>query len=360
MLRRCRRVPSERTEGRNITTQISSEASARQLRSSRSESCQPSARAATTATRTAAIPSAPGTRPLVGPNFSARTSVTSAPVFTRFLSVAPTTLCWAGDEHLRTIRIADRRRGGRASTTSPRSDASLRRFLHGLPGVDQVGAEARGRDARHPLDQDHRQGVGHRPGDPDGRPDHARGRRTPPARSARCAAKAMRPDPADPTCPPVAAVCVYPDMVADRQARRSAAAACTSPPSPPRSRAAAPRSTSSSPTPGTPSRPAPTRSTWSSTAARSCPAATSTVFEEIVAVKEACGERPPQGDLRDRRAAHLRQRPPRLAGWRCWPAATSSRPPPARSQPAATLPVTLVMLEAVRDFRDADRPAWSA
>ena len=29
-------------------------------------------------------------------------------------------------------------------------------------------------------------------------------------------------------------------------------------------------------------------------------------------------------------------------------------------QPAATLPVTLVMLEAVRDFRDADRPAWSA
>ena len=49
-------------------------------------------------------------------------------------------------------------------------------------------------------------------------------------------AKAMRPDPADPTCPPVAAVCVYPDMVADRQARRSAAAACTSPASPPRSR----------------------------------------------------------------------------------------------------------------------------
>ena len=28
------------------------------------------------------------------------------------------------------------------------------------------------------------------------------------------AAKAMHPDPADPTCPPTAAVCVYPDMVA--------------------------------------------------------------------------------------------------------------------------------------------------
>ena len=40
------------------------------------------------------------------------------------------------------------------------SDASLRRFLHGLPGVDQVGAEARAADARHPLDQDHGQGLG--------------------------------------------------------------------------------------------------------------------------------------------------------------------------------------------------------
>ena len=28
------------------------------------------------------------------------------------------------------------------------------------------------------------------------------------------AAKAMHPDPSDPTCPPTAAVCVYPDMVA--------------------------------------------------------------------------------------------------------------------------------------------------
>ena len=31
-------------------------------------------------------------------------------------------------------------------------------------------------------------------------------------------AKAMRPDPADPTCPAVAAICVYPDLVADRRA----------------------------------------------------------------------------------------------------------------------------------------------
>ena len=43
------------------------------------------------------------------------------------------------------------------------------------------------------------------------------------------------------------------------------------------------------------------------------------VYDEIVAVREACagdGPRPPQGHLRDRRAADLRQRPPRVAGWR--------------------------------------------
>ena len=39
------------------------------------------------------------------------------------------------------------------------------------------------------------------------------------------AAKAMHPDPADPTCPSTAAVCVYPDMVAvaKRDARHAAA-----------------------------------------------------------------------------------------------------------------------------------------
>ena len=75
------------------------------------------------------------------------------------------------------------------------------------------------RGARHPLDQDHRQGVRHRPGHPDGRPDDPRGRRTPPARCARSRAKAMHPDPADPTCPATAAVCVYPDMVATAKER---------------------------------------------------------------------------------------------------------------------------------------------
>src|SRR6266700_5080606 len=57
-----------------------------------------------------------------------------------------------------------------------RSAATLRTFLHGLPGVDQVGAD------------------------------------TPGKVRAMCA-KARRPDPSDPSCPSVAAVCIYPSMV---------------------------------------------------------------------------------------------------------------------------------------------------
>src|SRR3954466_16291730 len=90
----------------------------------------------------------------------------------------------------------------------PRSEASLRRFLHGLPGVDQVGAEARAA------------GLGTRSIKTSATPfalDTAsrmvdlttlEGSDTPGSGRA-LASKAMRPDPADPTCPPVAAVCVY-------------------------------------------------------------------------------------------------------------------------------------------------------
>jgi deoxyribose-phosphate aldolase len=66
------------------------------------------------------------------------------------------------------------------------SESALRRFLHGLPGVDEVGA----RHARHPRDPLHQEGreaLGDRRRDPHDRPHHARGRRTPPARCGRCA-----------------------------------------------------------------------------------------------------------------------------------------------------------------------------
>lgn len=92
------------------------------------------------------------------------------------------------------------------------SEAALRRFLHGLPGVDQVGAEARAADlATRSLKQDtKRWGL-----------DLAirmtdlttlEGADTPGKVRALCA-KARRPDPGDPNAPTVAAVCVYPDLV---------------------------------------------------------------------------------------------------------------------------------------------------
>ena len=93
-----------------------------------------------------------------------------------------------------------------------RDDASLRRFLHGLPGVDQVGAEARaaGLATRSIKTTAKAWAI-----------DTAirmvdlttlEGADTPGKVRSLCA-KARRPDPSDPTAPPVAAVCVYPDLV---------------------------------------------------------------------------------------------------------------------------------------------------
>jgi deoxyribose-phosphate aldolase len=93
------------------------------------------------------------------------------------------------------------------------SDAALRQVLHGLPGVDQVGAEARAASlATRSIKRDAKLWA----------LDTAiamidlttlEGADTPGKVRAMCA-KALRPDPADPAVPPVAAVCVYPDLVA--------------------------------------------------------------------------------------------------------------------------------------------------
>jgi len=92
------------------------------------------------------------------------------------------------------------------------SDSALRQVLHGLPGVDQVGAEARvaglatrsiKREAKlHALD------LAVRMVDL----TTLEGADTPGKILGLCA-KARQPDPADPAVPPVAAVCVYPDLV---------------------------------------------------------------------------------------------------------------------------------------------------
>jgi deoxyribose-phosphate aldolase len=89
--------------------------------------------------------------------------------------------------------------------------SSLREFLHGLPGVDQVGAEARAAMlASRSIKTTAKQWA----------LDMAismidlttlEGQDTPGKVRAICA-KARRPDPADPTAPQVAAVCVYPDL----------------------------------------------------------------------------------------------------------------------------------------------------
>src|ERR1700756_333563 len=88
----------------------------------------------------------------------------------------------------------------------------LRGFLQGLPGVDRVGAEARvAMLASRSIKTTAKQWA----------LDMAisvvdlttlEGQDTPGKIRALCA-KAKRPDPADPTAPTVAAICVYPDLV---------------------------------------------------------------------------------------------------------------------------------------------------
>ncbi|OXM73789.1 MULTISPECIES: deoxyribose-phosphate aldolase [Amycolatopsis] len=100
-----------------------------------------------------------------------------------------------------------------ALADATRDDASLRRFLHGLPGVDQVGVEARATalatrsikkssklwaidTAISMVDLTTLEGAD----------THGKVRAL--------TAKARRPDPDRPDTPQVAAVCVYPDLVA--------------------------------------------------------------------------------------------------------------------------------------------------
>jgi deoxyribose-phosphate aldolase len=93
------------------------------------------------------------------------------------------------------------------------SDAALRQVLHGLPGIDQVGAQGRVAGlATRSIKKDSKLAA----------LDLAvkmvdlttlEGADTPGKVRGLCA-KAIQPDPADPAVPAVAAVCVYPDLVA--------------------------------------------------------------------------------------------------------------------------------------------------
>ncbi|WP_254185163.1 deoxyribose-phosphate aldolase [Nocardioides panacis] len=238
--------------------------------------------------------------------------------------------------------------GHLAEATS--SDASLRRFLHGLPGVDQVGAEARaaslGTRSIKTTAKAFALDLAVRMVDL----TTLEGSDTPGKVRALCS-KAMRPDPADPSCPAAAAVCVYPDMVATaKQALAGSgvriASVATAFPS------------------GRAARDIKLADTRDAVEAGAdeidmvidrgafLSGRYLDVFEEIVAVREACGDAHLKvifetGELQTydnvRRVSWLAM----MAGAHFIKTSTG------KIQPAATLPVTMVMLEAVRDYRAA-------
>lgn len=92
------------------------------------------------------------------------------------------------------------------------STTALRQFLHGLPGVDQVGLEQRAANLATRSIKQHAKrwaiDMAIRMTDL----TTLEGADSPGRIRSLCA-KAVRPDPTDPEVPPVAAVCVYPDRV---------------------------------------------------------------------------------------------------------------------------------------------------
>ena len=231
-----------------------------------------------------------------------------------------------------------------------RDDASLRRFLHGLPGVDQVGAEARAATlatrsikttakawaidtAISMVDLTTLEGA------------------DTPGKVRSLCIKAMHPDPGDPQVPPVAAVCVYPDLVGTavqtlRGSKVAVASVATAFPS------------------GRASLPTKLADVAEAVAAGATEidmvidrgaylaGRYGQVYEEIVAVREACGTDGrvhlkvilETGELvtldNVRRASWLAL----LAGGDFIKTSTG------KVNPAARPPVALVMLQAVRDF----------
>lgn len=231
-----------------------------------------------------------------------------------------------------------------------RSNADLRAFLHGLPGVDQVGADSRAAElatrsikneakafaidlAISMIDLTTLEGQ-----DTEGK-----------VRSL--CAKARTPDPTDPQTPAVAAVCVYGDLVpvavdALSGSGVKVAAVATAFPS------------------GRASLAVKTSDTAEAVAAGAdeidmvidrgafLSGRYLQVFDEIVAVKRACGSAHLKviletGELLTydnvRRASWLAM----LAG------ADVIKTSTGKITPAATRPVTMIMVQAVRDFRDA-------
>ncbi|WP_435875514.1 deoxyribose-phosphate aldolase [Nonomuraea fuscirosea] len=226
----------------------------------------------------------------------------------------------------------------------------LRGYLHGLPGVDEVGVARRAADlsTRSIKTTAKRQAI-----------DLAirmvdlttlEGSDTP-GKVRALAAKAVRPDPADPTAPSVAALCVYPDMIATAAPALAGTGVGLA-----------------SVATGFPAGRTSLEVKLADTRAAVAAGATEIdmvidrgaflagdygkVFDEITAVKEQCGQ------------AHLKviletgelvtYDNVRRASWLALHAgADFIKTSTGKVSPAATLPVTLIMLEAVRDYRAA-------
>jgi deoxyribose-phosphate aldolase len=229
-----------------------------------------------------------------------------------------------------------------------RSESSLRAFLHGLPGVDQVGAEARAamlatRSVKTTAKAwaidlavrmvDLTTLEGH----------------DTPAKVRGLCAKAVRPDPADPTCPPVAAVCVYPDLVAVavdalRGSGVRVASVATAFPS---GRASLDVKL------------ADVRGAVADGAdeidmvidrGAFLSGRYAEVYEQVVATKETCGDAHLKVILETGELATYDN--VRRASWLAMlGGADFVKTSTGKVSPASTLPVTLVMLEACRDFR---------
>jgi deoxyribose-phosphate aldolase len=247
------------------------------------------------------------------------------------------------------VTVLDAVDGARLSEITA-TETSLRRFLHGLPGVDQVGAEARAATlATRSIKTTAKQWA----------IDLAismidlttlEGQDTPGKIRALCA-KAQRPDPSDPSVPHVAAVCVYPDLVAvaKESLGRSGikvASVATAFPSGRSSLAVKLQDTKDAVAAGA------DEIDMVIDRGAFLAGRYGEVFDEIVAVKQACGDAHLKviletGELATydnvRRASWLAM----LAGGDFIKTSTG------KISPAATLPVTMIMLEAVRDFRDA-------
>jgi deoxyribose-phosphate aldolase len=226
------------------------------------------------------------------------------------------------------------------------SEQSLRRFLHGLPGVDEVGARARAETlaTRSIKTDSKRQAI-----------DLAitmidlttlEGQDTPGKVRAMCA-KARQPGYG---APPVAAVCIYPDLVPEAVAGVAGsgvkvASVATSFPS------------------GRAALDVKLADVKSAVAAGAdevdmvidrgafLTGRYGLVYDEITAVRAACGDAHLKVILETGELSTLDN--VRRASWLAMLAgADFIKTSTGKVTPAATLPVTLVMLEAVRDYRD--------